>query len=671
MDAPPAERDAVRAFLAKARRYALRGAVAAAALLFLYVLVLIPFTPSVSDLRRAKSATPSVVMSADGVVLAEFKRPDRQWVPLDRISPHVVDALISTEDRRFYDHHGIDFIRTAGALVSTLTGHIQGGSTITQQLARNLYADEIGHSITLTRKIREAITALKIEALYSKREILETYLNTVPFLFNAFGIERAARTYFKKSAGRLDVLESATLVGMLKATSAFNPVRNPERARARRNLVLEQMHKNGKLSSAELAALSARPLRLNFQRVPIPPTPVPHIVRHLQEWLTDWAGERQYFDGLVVRTTIDSRIQDAANKAVERQLAHLQHLADREHRKRGEPKELQAGFMAMDPRNGYIRAWVGSRDFETEELDHVSQARRQPGSAFKPFVYAAAFTAGMRPTMRILDAPPAIKLEGGGYWEPHDMSGSSYQPMTLHDGLVYSKNTITAQLIELVGVRRVMNLAWSMGVRKSTLDAVPSLALGVSPVTLWEMVDAYGTIANGGHYVEPMVVTRVEDREGHVLASFEPQRETVPAIPGTAALELVDAMRGVVTKGTGAAIRKRYKITADVAGKTGTTQNYTDAWFIMMHPQLVAGVRVGFNEKRKMGSWGTGGRAALPIVGEVFQQALRRGWIDASAQFGNEPPLMPYELVHDRRLGFATVKDVFKDIQRQFRKMMQ
>src|SRR6185503_5214912 len=260
-----------RELVAAARRHPVRAAFVLPALMLLYVLVLIPFTPGIGDLRKAKSATPSVVLSADGIVLAEYKRINRQWVPLDKIAPSVVEALIATEDRRFYDHFGIDLRRTVAALWSSLFGDLQGGSTITQQLARNLYPEEIGRATTVTRKIKEAITALKIEAVYTKREILETYLNTVPFLFNAFGIELAARTYFDKSAENLDVLEAATLIGMLKATSAMNPVRNPERALQRRNLVLAQMAKHGKLTPAELEALKKRPLRLNFERQVEPP----------------------------------------------------------------------------------------------------------------------------------------------------------------------------------------------------------------------------------------------------------------------------------------------------------------------------------------------------------------------------------------------------------------
>ena len=687
--APPGDR--FRRLGRVAGRYAFRAALAVPALVLLYALALIPFTPGVEDLRRVKSGTPSVVMSADGVVLAEFTRSDRHWVPLDKISSSVVDALIATEDRRFYDHHGIDFRRTAAALLSTLSGEVQGGSTITQQLARNLYRDQIGRSFTLKRKLKEAITAVKIESVYTKREILETYLNTVPFLYNAYGIEMAARTYFNKSADKLSAVEAATLVGMLKATSALNPVKNPERALARRNLVLDQMARNGALSPMQAAELSKRPLGVRFEPQSVAVGAVPHIVRHLQDWLAEWAGKRDrnlFLDGLVVHTTIDSRLQAAANKAVERQMAHLDTLGgatprpgSRKIRARGEKNKvtgnqatLQAGFMAMDPRNGHVRAWVGSRDFATEEFDHVSQARRQPGSAFKPFVYAAAFTAGMHPRQTMVDAPARIMLEGGGFWEPKDVSGSSYRPMTLSDALVYSKNTITAQVVSYAGPKRVMQLAWALGIRNSKMDPVPSIALGTSPVTLREMVAAYATIASGGYYTEPMIVTRIEDHNGRVLAEFGTQRELIPAIPFERTMELVDALRGAVTRGTGSAIHTRYGITADVAGKTGTTQDYTDGWFIMMHPELVAGARVGYNEKLSMGRWGSGARSALPIVGDVFQQALNKDWIDASAEFGSvrvPPPAPVYTVEYDPFRRVTMARQAVTSLKDQVRSMLQ
>jgi penicillin-binding protein 1A len=619
------------------RRHPVRAALVLPALMLLYVLALIPFTPGIGDLRKAKSETPSVLLASDGTVLAEYRRINRQWVTLDKISPHVVNALIATEDHRFYDHHGIDLRRTAGAVFTTLSGDLQGGSTITQQLARNLYPEEIGRAASITRKVKEAITALKIEAVYSKREILETYLNTVPFLYNAFGIEMAARTYFDKSADKLDVLESATLIGMLKGTSYYNPVQNPERAVQRRNLVLAQMAKHGKLDPARVEALAKRPLKLDFERQTEALGPAPHVAQHLRKWLIAWADHKGYnihTDGLKVRTTLDAKIQKAANQAVARQMAQLQTLADGRRKAGQERAVLQAGFLALDPRNGAVRAWVGSRDFAQEQFDHVSQARRQPGSTFKPFVYGAAFMLGLDPLDTLIDQPVAISSPGGAVWTPSDATPPTYLPTSLRDGLVYSKNTITAQLMQQVGPARVGQLAQALGVRQSKLDLVPSLALGTSPVTLIEMVAAYGTIANGGNYMQPVLVLRVEDRNGQLLEQFEPVREREPAMPRAHALTLENAMRGVIDEGTGTAIRQRYGIQADVAGKTGTTQDNTDGWFIMMNPQLVAGARVGFNDNSvTMGSWGQGARSALPMVGEVFQQAFRNRWLDQNAEF--------------------------------------
>ncbi|MDQ3060991.1 MAG: transglycosylase domain-containing protein [Pseudomonadota bacterium] len=614
-------------------------------LLLLYTLILIPFTPSIGDLRKAKSEVPSVLLASDGTVLAEYKRINRQWVTLDKIAPNVVNALIATEDHRFYEHHGIDFRRMAGAALSTLSGQLQGGSTITQQLARNLYPEEIGRATSITRKLKEAITAVKIEAVYSKPDILEIYLNTVPFLYNAFGIEMAARTYFDKSAGKLDVLESATLIGMLKGTSYYNPVQNPERAKQRRNIVLSQMAKRGKLDPARLEALSKRSLKLDFERQVEPLGAAPHVAQHLRKWLIAWADPRGYdilADGLRVRTTIDASIQKLANQAVARQMAQLQKLADGQRKAGQERAVLQAGFLALDPRNGAVRAWVGSRDFSQEQFDHVSQARRQPGSTFKPFVYGAAFMQGMSPLRTFIDQPVAITSPGGEVWRPSDDTAPTGQPMTLREGLAYSKNTITAQLMEKVGPASVAQLAQAMGVRSSKLDVVPSLALGTSPVTLLEMVAAYGTIANGGNYMVPVLVNSVEDRNGQLLEAFEPVRDPVPAMPRRHALTLVDVMRGVIDQGTGTAIRSRYGIQADVAGKTGTTQDNTDGWFIMMNPQLVAGARVGFNDNSvTMGSWGQGARSALPMVGDVFQQAFRNRLLDQNAEFDIPRPAPP------------------------------
>ena len=657
------------------KRHPVRTALVPPALVLLYVLALIPFTPGIRDLRKAKSENPSVLMSIDGVVLAEYKRINRRWVSLDKMAPKVVEALIATEDHRFYYHHGIDLRRTAGALVATLSGNLQGGSTITQQLARNLYPEEIGRAPTITRKMKEAITAIKIEAVYTKAEILETYLNTVPFLFNAFGIEMAARTYFDKSAETLDVLEGATLIGMLKGTSAYNPVLHPERALQRRNLVLAQMAKRGMLKPAQAEALARRPMKLDFERQIEPPGPAPHVAQLLRKWLVGWADQRDYdiyADGLVIRTTLDSKLQKAANQSLARQMTQLQTFADGRRKSGQERAVLQAGFMALDPRSGSVRAWVGSRDFAQEQFDHVGQARRQPGSTFKPFVYGTALLQGLTPETTFIDQAVSFRLAGGEIWSPSDATPPTGLPMTLRDGLAFSKNTITAQVMQKVGAANVAQLAQAMGVRQSKLDAVPSLALGTSPVTLREMVASYATIANEGRYIEPFIVTGVEDRNGRRLEEFSAVRDAQPAMPRRQALDLVNMMRATVDEGTGVAIRSRYGIRADVAGKTGTTQENTDGWFILMHPELVAGARVGFNDNQvTMGTWGQGARSALPMVGEFFQFALRNRIVDPDVEFDiprpRPRPREDRERQPQSRGPEDVVRGIFNELRRIFR----
>lgn len=681
-------------------RRALRWLTVVMLLGLLYLLALIPFTPSTNDIRKAALEQPAQVVSADGKLLAEFKRSNRVWVELEDISPHVRHALVATEDHRFFEHHGIDWYRTAASAVHTLMGNRQGGSTLTQQLARNLYPEQIGRAPTLNRKLKEAITALKIEWVHSKDDILETYLNTVPFLYNAFGIEMAARTYFDTSADALDVLQSATLVGMLKGNSYYNPVLNPERALQRRNTVLGQMVKRQRLDAAQYERLRQKPLRIVFARQNEPLGVAPHFTQQLKKWLIAWADRNDYniySDGLVVRTTLDSKLQTLANQAVARQGKRLQGVADAEWstrqgwrldnplvqtlvRETAEYRKLsaagvapeqalqvlqadpdfmrvlrekktlvQAGFLALDPRNGHIKAWVGSRDFVQDAFDHVQQARRQPGSTFKPFVYGEALRQGASPDDTWVDQAVEIDVGNGEIWRPTDGGNPSGRAISLRDGLVYSKNTIAAQVMQSVGAAKVARLAYGMGVRYSPLEAVPSLALGTSPVTLKEMVSAYGTIAHQGQYVEPVWVTQIEDRHGNVLETFAPS-EPEQALSADVAYELLDMMRGVVTRGTGRDIRRRFGIQADVAGKTGTTQDNADGWFILMHPQLVAGAWVGFNDSRitlRSDHWGQGARSALPMVGDFVARALQTRAIDRKVRF-----VAPDDNSWWRRLGW-------------------
>ncbi|MGH7847120.1 MAG: penicillin-binding protein 1A [Candidatus Binatia bacterium] len=683
------------------------------ALLCAYAVILIPFTPSISDIRKAKIDQPSVLVSSDGKRLATLKPMNREWVRLNQVSSHVIHALIATEDHRFYQHYGIDLWRTATGILRTFTGDPEGGSTLTQQLARNLYPEEVGRKRTITRKIKETITAIKIEYAYTKNEILETYLNTMPFLYNAFGIEMAARTYFDKPARKLTVIESATLIAMLKGTSYYNPVLNPERALRRRNVVLSQMVKRGVLRQADFDRLKTRPMRLNFARQPEAIGPVPHLAGHIRKWLIDWADSNDhdiYSDGLIVHTTIDSRLQAVANQAVNRQMEALQAVADVEWgmssarllassttpyvgmRRRVQPfayfwktkpglidmfiresvayrsaveagatpeaalaqlkrnrefmtklradkTRLQAGFVAIDPTTGRIKAWVGSRDFKTDQFDHVAQARRQPGSTFKVFVYGAALEQGMSPDKYFTDRAVEIPMPDGTVWRPSDLSEPTGRRMTAREGLIYSKNTITAQVMQEVGARKTAALARSMGVNGSKLDEVPALALGASPVTPLEMVSAYSTLAAIGEYRQPIFVTHITDKNGNVLAQFANESERV--MTERTVGHLINMLRGAVDQGTGRAVRTQFGLRADVAGKTGTTQNNTDGWFILMHPQLVAGAWVGFNDPRvtmRSNYWGEGAHNALPVVGDFFQQILAARLIDGGAEFPFDRP---------------------------------
>ena len=688
-----------------------------------WLLVLIPFTPGIDDLEQASRARPTVIVDAGGRSLGTFEHGLQERVKLSQVSPHVVKALVSTEDHRFYQHHGVDFKRVAGALWASVKGDPQGGSTITQQLARNMFPQEIGRARSINRKMKELITAIKIENTYGKTQILEAYLNTVPFLYNAYGIEMAARTYFGKPALKLDVLESATLVGMLKGTHYYNPVANPERSLARRNVVLGQMRKHGAFDDKRYAALVKRPLRLRFARLPDRSGKDDHFTHHVRKWLLDWADQNDVnlqLDGLVVRTTLDPELQRAAERALRRQADILQAIADVEwanpnvprstatatytsirpnvdpfsyywitHRReldafvresatyRGaveggeEPaaalkrlkgdrgfmnelkaakSRLEAGFVAIDPASGEVKAWVGSRDFERDQYDHVAQAARQPGSTFKPFVYGAALERGIPPDQAYRDVVQEFRGDDGSSWRPTDMDGNSGRTMPMRDGLILSKNTITAQVSQEVGIAPIVRLAQGLGVRQSKLEAVPSLALGTSPVTLLEMVSSYATIAAQGEYRPPIFVRRIEDREGNVVADFgtgQPER----AMSRESAVALIDMLRGVVTRGTGNGVRSRFGIRGDLAAKTGTSQNNQDGWFIMMHPNLVAGAWVGFNDNRvtiRSSYWGQGGHNAALVVGDFFRGAFEAGSLDAKATLpGWRPPPPPPRYVEE------------------------
>lgn len=676
-----------------------------------YMLALLPELPRMRAGGYPGVDLATLVYSADGRELGRYYRENRTWVGVDAISPQVVDALVATEDHRFYEHHGVDLWRTLGALLRTAGGEREGGSTITMQLARNLYP-EVGRAVSLDRKLKEMMTALKIERAYGKREILEMYLNTVPFSYNTFGIEAAARLYYDKPAAALDVAEAATLVGMLKGPTRYNPVRNPELARQRRDVVYGQMVKHGYLAPFEAARLRDEPLYLDFHPEALTTGPAPYFNEYVRLWLEAWAarhGYDAYADGLRVYTTLDMRLQEAAQAAVAEAMRGLQAVVDYEWSRaspallsreadayerartagRFEPfaylwqahpdlldryvretapyrraiqqgarpdaalahllatpafldslrtarTRLSTGLVAIDPHTGHVKAWVGGRDFAQDKYDKVALAKRQPGSTFKPFVYAAAIDHGYAPYYTLQDSAMSFRIPGTTrYWQPHNAGGGySGRYVTLREALVQSKNTVTAQLMDVLGAFEVGGYARRMGIT-SQLDYVPSLGLGTSEVTLLELVSAYGTFAANGIHRPPVVVTRIEDRHGRVIARFEP--EAREALSPHTAYTVLDMLRGVTAGGgTGARIRWRYGIDADVAGKTGTTQNEADGWFVLVHPNLVTGAWVGFNDRRltfRTDYWGQGGHNALNVVGAFFRRVLGQGAADARARF--------------------------------------
>ncbi len=674
---------------------------------------LVRTTPDAMSVATQAAVRPTRIVSADGVLLETLGERIQAPVTLQQVSPALVQALLATEDRRFYAHGGVDARRLCRAAWESLNGDVQGASTLTQQLARNLFPKRIGNERSLLRKLRELTLALKIEHAYSKDEILALYLNHVHFPYRVTGVEMAAKTYFGKSASQVDLHEAALLVAMLKGPKRYDPLDAPERAKQRRNLVLALMEREGAIDAATRARAAAQPLPTRIARQDLGPAAGPHFTRLVRAELLEWAESRNidpHSEGLTVHTTLDTRLQALAEQAVQRQGELLQSVADREWsqaglrsgpppkasalkaeeafahfwqqqptllaevaretpayqqaRAQGQPEEqalrtaladraamraarlakqrLEAGFIALDPKTGHVLAYVGSRDASVDQFDHVGQAMRQPGSTFKPFVYGAALLGGMRQDRSYLDQPPQVAMGDGSVWSPTDMSGATYEPLTLRQGLARSKNTITAQVMMEIGPQAVVNYARSMGIVKAPLQAVPSLALGTSPVTLLELADAYGTMAALGVRREARVISHITDRDGQEVARFTsaPQR----VLPEPHMVELVDMMRDVINVGTGVQLRSRFGIKADVAGKTGTSQRNADGWFMAMRPGLVMGAWVGFNDQRvtmRSNQWGQGGRNALLIVGDFMKTAADAQLIDLKERFPDPPPPPP------------------------------
>lgn len=669
-----------------------------------YVYYLFQDLPSLQELENPRTAVASEVKSRDGVVLDRYYVENRTYVPIDRISPNIINALVATEDHRFFDHWGIDSKRLASLPYYWIQSRFQGGSTISQQLARNLYRN-IGFEVSVNRKLREMITAVQIEQNYTKREIIEMYLNTVQFSNSSYGIESAARTHFNKSANDVSVTEAAMLVGMLRAVTAYNPRLYPERSLLRRNVVLHQMQRHGFITNEEFQNLRLEDIVLDYQ----PPSRTGRESRYFGEYVRlrvqAWAEENGYdlySDGLTIHTTIDSRLQRHAERAVAEKLDSLQTIFEREWTSRnGEYMDifwerypgflrdfmretdrykngfakfdtdqesvvfdslfadeayvdsvksvktrLQSGFVAIDPANGSVLAWVGGANFGSRQFDHVHQSKRQAGSTFKPFVYAVAIDNGYMPYHTFSKFPTSFIENNGNRWNPKDPTVPSGPEMVpLRQGLARSLNNVTVRLLpEIAGnpgtnrvsdlvpaAQKIKEMASNLGIDMSRTPAFPSIALGTAEVSLLELVSAYTTFANEGVHIEPIAITRIEDKEGNILVEYRPDYRQESISPETAYI-MLDMMRGVIRggdgyHGTGVRLRNVYNVQQDIAGKTGTTQNSADNWFVAMMPHIVMGSWVG-GEDRKIrfptdnpNSIGQGARTALPIVGTFINYA--------------------------------------------------
>ena len=555
-------------------------------------------------------------------------REQRIDVPLSRVSPHLVRAIVAVEDQRFYDHKGIDLVRVAGAAITNLRqgNRGQGASTLTQQLARNSF---LTSEKTYTRKLKELVLARRIEAEYSKDEILELYLNKVYFGAGLYGAEAAALGYFGKPAADLSLAQAAMLAGLVKSPSTYAPTVDLARATARRNVVLTVMRDAGVITGEEhkKAVREAVVLEDSLRRAEAYGQYFKEAVR--LELVDRFGHARVYEGGLVVYTTLDLAMQKAAEAEVERSLKEIEARQAARRRKgaTATTPPLQAALVALDPRTGEVRALVGGRDFSASPFDRARQARRQAGSAFKPFVYAAAIEAGYSPASLITDLDAPIKTPQGG-WTPEDEHLES-PFMTMRTALRSSSNRAAVHMLDDVGIEPAVSLAERMGL--GGMPSVPSLALGAGDVTLMSMTAAYGAFANQGLLPVPTLIRRVETSSGEVL--FEHKTSPERVVSESTAFLMTTMLADVVNSGTAWPAR-RVGFTLPAAGKTGTTNDYRDAWFVGFTPRLVSGVWVGYDQPRTIMAGGYAAELAVPLWGRFMARATKGNapdWYQAPA----------------------------------------
>ncbi len=651
--------------------------------------------PSLEELENPKTYLASEVYTEDGVLLGKYYLQNRSNTFFNDLSPNLVNALIATEDIRFYEHSGIDFKGTFSILFYAVIGKKRGASTITQQLAKNLFPRKRFDNVfnKATTKLKEWITAVRIEERYTKEEIITMYFNTVEFGGNAFGIRSASKVFFGKTPIELNENEAALLVGMLKGITKFNPIRNPENALNRRNTVLNQMQKYDFITNEKYDSLTNEPIALNYQEDDHNEGLAPYFREVLRMELMEWSNENGYNlykDGLKIYTTINSKLQTYAEEAVEKHIKEMQGKFYAHWKGRipwGDYKELidagmkrsdryrllkkqgltekeimenfskpvkmkifswsrgeidtvmspidsikyykyfmQCGFMSMDPRNGHIKAWVGGVNHKYFKYDHVNKhAKRQVGSTFKPIVYTLAIDNGWSPCFKAPNQP--VVFEEYENYSPKNADDKYNDPeMTLYRGLQFSVNNIVMYLMKQFGTKgpqSVIELARKMGI-ESNLEPYPAIALGVFDISVYEMVGAFATYANKGVWTEPVYITRIEDKNGNIVREVVPK--TVEAMSEQTAYVMEKMLERVTAHGTAAKIKYMYQVPGAVGGKTGTTQNYSDGWFIGFTPTLASGCWVGFEDRaihfRSM-SLGSGSAMAMPIYGYYMQKASK------------------------------------------------
>ena len=585
------------------------------------------------DIEQVSGFVPdeaSVVLDRDGQEVGKLYRVNRVVVGLDSLPEHVPQAFVATEDQEFYEHSGVDFSRVLGAAWQNIrSGGIEEGfSTITMQVARNVFPEQLPvQQRTLNRKISEIKVARQLESTYNKEEILELYLNQIYFGSGAWGIEAAAQEYFGKPATELTIGEAALLAGLPQAPSRLNPRENMEGALERRRTVLRRMNQQGHITAEQMEEIQASEPELARSRLDTPDRAA-YFVEQVRRILEERLGDEIYTQGYRIHTTLDLDAQQVAERELDQQLQAIESgrygyyphptysaaQSDTTQEAGETTSYLQGAFLAMDVNTGDVLAMVGGRNFDGSKFNRAMQARRQPGSAFKPFVYAAAIQAGYPPTTILEDTPYRLARDGQ-VWEPENYGGSYAGQITMRQALVNSKNVATIRLAEMVGLDRVISVARSLGV-SGEIPHYPSIAIGAAEVTLMELVAAYATLASLGDRPQPRFVMRVTDRQGGVVWQQPPQTRQV--LDPDVAFITLDLMRDVVERGTGAAVRGT-GFSAPAAGKTGTTNESADVWFVGFTPQIAAGVWIGMDDPQRIMSSATGGRLAAPVWGRVMR----------------------------------------------------